>query len=99
MPRPIESAPPQKAIDAVQAAQHAVELPDFVLPEIPEHPAPQGGLELLPAEVPEHPAAQAEEHLPSLATPELPPVELPEPAVAEIDQPSTHLPDFIFDLA
>jgi hypothetical protein len=97
MPRPIESAPPQQADDGVANAHRPVELPSHTLPSVP---APDGGLEFVATGAPEdHPAPQALEHLPSLEAPTLPDVSLPEHAVAEIDPPMAHLPDFIFDLA
>jgi hypothetical protein len=97
MPRPIESAPPQQAHDGVAKANHAVELPSHTLPDFP---APNGGLEFVATGAPEgHPAPQALDHLPGpFEPPTLPDVSLPDHAVAEIDPPMAHLPDFIFDL-
>lgn len=96
MPKPTSVPIPQKALDAVANAHHAVELPQFDLPRVPDHPSPENVIDLLPADLPEHPADQALEHA---SAPTLQALDLPEQAAVDFDTPPAHLPDFLFDLA
>ena len=95
MPKPTHVPIPSAALEAVENASHDVALPDFALPRVPDHPTPEGPEEL--AMVPEgHPAPQGLAHLPKIGFPSL---DLPEHAMAEIDPPMGHLPDFISDFS